>query len=92
MIASKEKSDADKERLLKDFIVIDVLKMLTEEFYAANLNKTSLLIKDDLFVLNPFISAPIGSWCDKFMILNLHNLPDERQTCNMQVLTQTFGI
>lgn len=92
MIASKEKSDADKERLLKDFVVIYVLKMLAEEFYAANLNKTSLLIKDDLFVLNPFISAPIGSWCDKFMILNLHNLSNERQTCNMQVLTQAFGI
>ena len=66
--------------------------MLAEEFNAADLNKSRLLIKDDLFILSPFISAPISSRCDQFVILDLHDLSDERQACNVQVLAQTLGI
>ena len=59
LVTSKQESNADQEGLFENLIVVNLLYVLAEELYTANVHQAVLLGLDDLLVLKPVVAVPI---------------------------------
>lgn len=73
-ISSKQKRDADQERLFNNVFVINLLDMLAEELNAANVHKTVLFCLNNFTVLREIITFPVCRRCYDFFVFNFHDL------------------
>ena len=51
-----------------------------------------MLHLDNAFDRDPVVGVPVGSRRDQLFVLNFHNLAQQGESCNLQILAEYFGV